>query len=497
MPVIRIPIAEGLYQSESPNISSKRAVNCYANVPQTRTITEDNVFGTPGLDQILSVSTVDTGRGSHEMGGIYYAVIGNFLYRLNRLVDAFGVESFTTDNLGAINGDGPVSMANNGTQLCIVAPGVEEYIFTESPDTLVAISDPNFDGPMDSVEYADGFFTFVKTGKDEIQNSPIDDGRGSGNSGAAYDALDFLKASADPDSLVGQIFYGNRLYAIGTQTTQPFQNIARSPGPFEPVPVVYDKGAVARFGIIEDSTSFVMVGKGQNEQPAIYKFNGNGFTKISPTGIDRIIGECTPEELADITTWSYSEDGAFFIGFQLPNTCIVYEEITQRWHERQSIKGSDDVTYRVASMASAYNRIIVTDTVDGRIGVLDKEIYKEYGGFIKRKIITRPFDNMGSRTAVAYIEAVMETGVARYNETIESNGNTLDVDPEQWMRLSWSDDGGHVYGPEIPAKAGKQGERGRRVMWRRLGSFPRSRTLMFEYSDPYKFVLIKAEASVN
>ena len=163
MPKQQLPIANGFYVSDSLPISAQRCVNLYPNVPQTQTIAPDNLFYTPGLNQLVSVSDVKVCRGAHVIAGVPYFVIGQTLYRLNRSVSG-DVETFTTDSLGTIVGVDRVSMADNGTELCIVAPPDsattgKSYIFTTDPDTLTEITDANFDGPAETVSYVDGFFT--------------------------------------------------------------------------------------------------------------------------------------------------------------------------------------------------------------------------------------------------------------------------------------------------------------------------------------------------
>lgn len=487
-----LPIANGFYVSDSLPISGQRAINCYPNIPQSDTVTDANIFGTPGLNQLLTVSGIDSGRGRWEVAGIPFFVIGNKLYRLNRSIDGFDVETFTTDDLGTILGSGPVKMSDNGAELAIVAPGTEAYILDVTTDALTVLSGvANFNGPADSVVYIDGFFVFTKTDSDVFFNSNLDDG-------LTYSALDFSTADADPDNIIGQIVSGSRLYQLGTQTTQTFRNIARDPEPFQNVNgATYDKGLDAPFSLIKDSSTFVMVGSGERESPAIWKFTGNGYGKISTTAIDNLLAKLTDAEVSAITAWSYSEAGAFFIGFQFPDTCLVYDEANKRWHERQSRQGSETTTYRVAGMVEAYGRVLVDDVIDGRIGELDREVYKEYGGPLVRTIITKPFDNLGKETSIGEIEAVMETGVGVTGETVTIGGveTPANVDPQ--LRLSRSTNGGRTYGPELARGLGRSGDYNRRVIWRRWGDFSRSDVLQFEYSEPAKFVFIKLEADVD
>lgn len=499
MPKVQLPIANGFYKSRSLPISGQRCINWYPSVPQNDTVTNANLFGTPGINQLASASNIDSTRGSIVSAGIPYFVIGNNLYKLNRTIDGDGNEVFSTPNLGSISGQGLVSIADNGDQVCIVVPGGDAYIWEESSTTLFIIDDPNFDGPADTVSYIDGFFVFTKTTGKKFFNSPLNDGKGSNNGGAAYDALDFGTAEADPDQIRSQISFGGKLYIFGSETTQVFVNIGRAPAPFAPFnKIVYTTGISSPLSLIDFGETFAFVGAGVNESPSIYQFNGNGFTKISTTAIDNVLARLTDTELGNIFSWSYAADGAFFVGFQLPETCFVYETITRTWHERLSLSFREEIPYRVASMVTGYGRILVGDNLDGRIGEINEDIYTEYGQIIRRVMVTKPFDNLGDPVFVPMIEAVMETGIGitgGVDVTLEDNIETK-AGENPTMMMEFSDDGGRIFQNGRFRPLGKVGEYGRRVIWYRNGRFPRSRVLRFVFSEPVKPVFIKLEADI-
>jgi len=475
-----IPIDGGFYLSDSLPVSAQRLINAYVNFPQTQTNSQANLFGTPGLVELVSVSDIDTLRGAHELAGLPYFVIGNTLYRLDRTVGA--TTTWAAIDLGTIDGEGPVSIDDNGTQLCVVVPGVAAYVYDTGTTMLTEITDANFDGPASSVIFIDQYFNFIKTDGKKFFNSPLGDGRGSPY-GTAYDPLDFNVADADPDNIVGQVNYGSKLYMLGKQTTQGFTNIGRTPSPFAPDRgSVIDIGLFAPFSIQKTQNTFYMVGGGVNESPAIWQFTGNGYKKVSTTAVDTLLNGLTDDEVQNITSWSYAKKGAYFVGWSLPDTCIVYDQASKRWHERQSWFDDGEQTYRAAGMITAYGEILVGDLRNGTIGQLDEDIYTEYGELIRRTFVGRFFDNQGESVTVNRLEAIMETGV----------GNSDVEDPQ--LRLSWTDDGGRTFTEERSRSFGKVGEYTSRAVWWRNGSFPRSRALRFRYSEPSKFVFVKLEA---
>ncbi len=468
---IPLPIDAGFYESESLPISAQRLVNWHVNIPQANTVTPANIFSTSGLNQLVTVSATSPARGAHALGDNAYFVIGTSLYRLDRTVGPPETWAYTT--IGSIPGTGRVSMDDNGTQLCIVIPGVSTYIFTENPDALALVVDPDFDGPASFVVFVDGYFVFMKSTGKKYFHSNLNDG-------TAYDALDFGTAEADPDQIRSAVVYRNQLFIFGSQTIEVFRNIGRTPNAFQRITgFSLTKGITAPFSATSAQSGFVFLGAGENEAPAIWRFNGNDFDKLSTTAIENALQELTDTELSNMFAWTYAEKGAYFLGFAASDKCFVYDEVNQRWHERESSGGR----YRVATMTAAYGRILVGDQDDGRIGEIDRDLATEYGLNINHTWIGQPFDNFGEPISLRRLEAVMETGLG-----------TLTNDP--LVRLSWSDDGGKTFSDELARGMGKEGQYSRRVQWRRLGRTPRSRTLKLETSEAIRPTLIKLEAIV-
>ncbi len=499
MPKVNIPIAQGFYVSDALPISSQRAVNWIPNAPQTDTITNGNLFGTPGIVELTTHTGIDTTRGAHVMAGVPYFVIGLTLYRLNEE----SPDVFSTTALGTIEGADRVFMADNGEQLCIVAVPDDlttgkSYILPRDTELLVEITDPNFDGPAASVVYYSSFFVFHKSDGKKFFNSNVADG-------LTYDAFDFNDATADPDQIRALSVYRDQLYVIGSETTQVFRATPRVPAPLQSIQgAVLDVGITSPQSVSLFAGRFAFVGAGVNESPAVWIVNGASKKKLSTTAIDNELSKLTEDEVGNIHSWVYSESGGYFFGLVLPETCFVYDVINQRWHERQSVKGTTLSQYRVSTMTSAYGRVLVGDLQDGRIGQLNEDVYTEYNTIVQRFMTTRPFDNLGNPGFVSSIEAVVENGVGLAADVSVSSGKTpgnQDIlvtggkDPQ--ITFSWSDDGGRTFVGNLSRSMGLIGEYRERPIWRRLGRFSRSRVLKFEVTTPNKATLIKVEANFN
>jgi len=183
-------------------ISAQDCTNFYPNYPQSDALSEATLFGTPGIELLTTIGTDDENRGGIEFLGNPYVINRNALYRIDETISGAGVKSYSSVSLGTIEGVGRVDVDKNNTQIAIVVPGGKSYIFSIAGG-LVEITDPDFDGPANTVDYIDGFFVFTRANK--FFNSALNDGLN-------YDALDFGTAEVDPDDIVGAIVYKNQLY---------------------------------------------------------------------------------------------------------------------------------------------------------------------------------------------------------------------------------------------------------------------------------------------
>lgn len=476
---MQLNITGGFYESDSLPVSAQRLVNAYVNVPQTTgAYSNEVIFGTPGISQLATTGTISQiNRGAWVMAGIPYFVNGTSL----QSVDVDGNLSL----LGTITGTGRVSMADNGTQLCILVPGGSGFIWNEGTTTFATITDADFtaNGNPQHVRFNDGFFVFSTDTKQFIISAL--------NNGLAYDALDVGTAEADPDVIVAPWTFNGRVYMLGSETIEPFRNIGGAQFPYQRIDGgILSAGLFSPFSLVDGDKHFYWIGGGKNEKASIWRSNGNTPEKISTTAVDSLIQGVTDDELEDIFSWSYSEEGAFFIGFHLPDTTIIYDEINGRWHERTSevlVRGeTTTIGWRVASMVTAFGDVLVGDTIDGRIGTLNTDLFTEYDDDrIKRRIITQPFGNQNDTFFMPSLELTMESGV----------GNAAEPDPQ--VRLSISRDGGSIYSPERTRGVGKTGERKRRQIWNKNGRISRTDVLQWEFSAPCKFVAIRADARLK
>lgn len=498
-----LPIATGFYEDASKPISAQECTNWLPQIPQTNAVNQAQLIQTPGISQFANTGNF-AARGEHEMGGLAYSVNGGFLHRINA--------DETTASIGAISGSGAVSIADNGLQMCIVVPGGDAYIYSVSGG-LVVISDSDFVttlGPSQQVVYKDGYFTHFNNAS--VASSQAIFFISNLNDGAAYDPLDFGTAEVDPDAVTALHVNRNQLYVGGAQTIEPFQNIGGVGFPYQRIPgAVVQKGIRAKFSVKDFDNSFVFVGGGENERPAVWRFSGGGANKISTAAIDNILQSLTSSELADVFATVYSENGSFIYYMHLNSRTFGYDAATTKWHERKSKDTFGRlINWRVNGIMEAYGKILVTDNQSGKIGLMKNTIYTEYGVSINRAVSTQPFTNQGNDLAFSEMEVTCETGTAgpvqeglsRFDVegfTVEGFDYTpfqIVTDPPMIQR-QFSDNGGYTYSNQTARSLGRQGDYTIRQVWKREGAANRSRVYRFVIDEPIKTSIIKLEANLS
>lgn len=497
-----LPIATGFYEDAVKPIAAQECINWLPQIPQTNGLSQAQLVQTPGLSLVSTVSNF-AARGSIVMDSIAYTVNGNQLHRVN--------SDFTTADLGTISGSGAVSMATNGTQICIVVPGGTSYVYSVAGG-LVTITDTDFTttlGPSQRVVFIDGYFVHYNNASAASNQAVFF--VSNLNDATAYDPLDFGTAEVDPDNITGLHVNRNQLYVGGFKTIEPFSNIGGAGFPFQRIPgAVIQKGIRAKFSSIDFDNSFIFVGGGKNERPAVWRLSGQGAQKISTSAIDNVLQQLTESELSEVFTTTYAENGAYVVYIHLNSRTFGYDAGTQLWHERKSKNASLQlVNWRVNSIIEVYGKILVTDNQSGRIGEMSKDIYEEYGESIQRIVATQPFANQGNDLSFSMMEVTCETGTA---PPVQVGLSRYDVEGYQEagfdeppfliatfpprIQRQFSDDGGYTWSNATSRSLGRQGEYNIRQVWQREGNSKRFRVYRFIIDEPIKTSIIKLEADL-
>ncbi len=489
---MRIPFGGEFYASESKPISSQECVNLYLYYPNTQTTSPESLLLPAGIT-LGTTAGSEANRGSHTFKGVPYFVQGSDLYSVQESIDGSGVRSYSSAKVNgstAISGNERVTLRDNGAdgdQMVIIDPSSDEkfnaWIYDGS--NLTQISDTDFDGPVSTIDFIDGYFTFTKKDGQKVFISNLRDG-------SDYIATDFTEAEADPDNTVGQWVLNKQTWFIfGEETLQPYQNVGGAGFPFQTIEGgTHSVGLRSKFAIEEIAGQMIWLGGRDKESPRFWMSGGGQPVPISTAAIDIVIGSYSNTVLDQAFCWRYSQAGAEFVAFTFPTeSTIVYEHTASVragrpiWHTRVSKDGQNDAPCRISSVTYAFNRTLVGDTLSSNIGLLSETNYQEYGADIPRYFVTPFLGKDGMPFFIQSLEIVVESGV----------GSDTDAN----VAMSFSTDGGRTFNNPITRTAGKIGEYNTRTIWNSLGRIARDICFRFDLYGPRKWVVRGLEANID
>lgn len=458
------------YTARSVNFDASRCVNFYPEASesgQSKAIAM--LVGCPGLVRFATLAG----------GGVRGCI--RFSANVSVVVIGANVYTVTPGGVGTIIGacdfaTTPVSMASNGTVIMLVT-GPNGYTVNPAGGTVVQITDPNFQG-ADRVDFIDGYFVFNKPNTQQFQITQLYT--------TNIDPLDFASAEGAPDLLVSLICDHREIWLFGETTTEVFFNSGNPDFPFERIQGAFiQQGCAAKNSPARFAGGVAWVTQNEQGQGMVVRSAGYQPQRISTHAVELAIAGYST--IADAVGFVYQQEGHEFYMLTFPtgNATWVYDAVTQLWHERVWRKPGDGSLnrHRAQCVMAFAGRIVVGDWENPYLYSWDLNTYTDDGGIlpaIRQVPHAASSNNVWQFFHKLWID--METGIGL-------NGVGQGSDPQ--VALCWSDDGGHAFGTEVWAPAGKIGERKRRVNFRRLGK-SRDRVFRVTITDPVKRVIIGA-----
>lgn len=459
---MNIQFAVQSYQHDSRPLNSQRCINAYAETQPKGSKSNVAVFGPPGVSTFMSVG-VGPIRGFHEMNGQAYVVSGSQFFEWN----ADG----TSQLLGAgITGFGPVSIDGDGFEI-VIRNGSFGYSYRVSDGTFVQIGDPDFQAGY-TVTVLNNTFCFDWINTNKFFTSEVLDSR-------TYDALDFASAESDPDFVLAVRAHNGTLFLFGTKTIEPWDNTGASDFAFSRIKGgTIARGIAAPLAITDEDSSLFILGN----DIVFYRINGLQLQRISTHALERQWQSFGTTFDAFCFKMDFAGHKFIYLTFPTENRTYAYDISTGLWHERQSYDATGlEVKWRANCAITVYNMTFIGDANSNKIGLVDKNLYTEFGDPIITTMTSPPLDMDGQMIEVPSLEVDMETGV----------GASSGQGQEPQAMLDWSTDGGRNFtDPQEWATFGAQGVY-TRVVWKQLGQGYEF-TFRLRISDPVKRVVYKA-----
>ena len=503
---MKTPILGSSYVARSINAADNRMVNLFPEVIPEGGKEPGFLNRAPGLQ---FQQTVGTGPiralWAHQTNGAdFYVVSGTEVYKMTSL-------TATPVKIGDVADGGPVSIADNGTQLFFACNG-PSYIYNEATNEFKQITDPDFPGAV-TVGYLDGYFVFNEPNSQRVWVTALLDG-------SSIDPLDFASAEGSPDGLVAVNVDHREAWLFGTDSVEVWYDVGGTDFPLQRIQGAFNEiGCVAAFSIAKLDNSLFWLGTDARGQGIVYKANGYTGQRVSTHAIEYAIAQYG--NISDAVAYTYQQEGHGFYVLTFPsaNATWVYDAATQAWHERAGLVNGQFTRHRSNCQCNFGGNIIVGDFENGNIYTFDLDVYADNNTPQKWLRSWRALptgQNNLNRSAHHSLQLDAETGVGlnslttdqnvfliteNYERIITESGNRIVAGVEQvptpapQVMLRWSDDGGHTWSNEHWTSMGRIGEYGHRTIWRRLGMTLKLRDRVYEVSgtDPVKVAIVGAE----
>ncbi|MFV2055413.1 MAG: packaged DNA stabilization protein [Thiohalomonadales bacterium] len=457
---MKISFGEGAYTSRSSNANAQELINYYTEVNPASSKANIVTYPTPGTELFKDLGAFPI-RGLHEFLGDLYAVSGSSLYKIT--------PGAVVTNLGNITGDGLVSMADSGKELCVVT-GFDGYIYSAA-NGLDLISDPAW-FPSDIVIYRNRRFIFIRKGTNQFFISKAYDGRN-------FDASQWDQITTNPDLLVSGIADHAYIWLFGSKST----NIWTYTGdelnfPFREVTgTALERGC----GAIRTPVRLNNVIYWLGDNGVVYQGQGFRIQRISTHAIETAINSYPI--FGDAYSYTYEEGGHPFMVITFPsgNATWMYDasisDPSKAWSQRRT-----GLIGRHLGMAYAHlgERHYVGDYRSGKIHRSSLDLLTDNGEIIYRTATSPMINANRKRVFLDRLEIDIESGV----------GNTTAPNPQ--VMLTYSDDGGKTWSKEKFASMGPVGTYMTRLKFHNLGSFYQ-RIFKLRIADTVKTVILDAE----
>lgn len=461
----QISILNGIYADAAAGFRTSYPRNLVP-VPKQTGINEGYLRPSEGIEQFATGPGVD--RGGFNWNGALIRVMGTKLVS----VSATGVVAV----LGDVGPGGRVTIDNQADYLSIWSGG---RLYYWDGSTLTQVTDGDLGTVIDGCCIGgynlstDGTYLIATDLADKMEVNP----------------LRYGSAETDPDPIKAVDEQRNEAYAFGRYSVEVFQNVGGGGFPFQRVDgAQVPRGPIGTHAVCKFADSFAFIGSGRDEPPAVYALAAGSTLKISTAEIDTILLGYTEDALSLCLIEPKVWKGHEWLMIHLPDTTWVYDINATKavgepvWFELNSaVMGKS--TYRAQGLVWCHDRWITGDPTTANLGTFTEAVSTHYGSVIGWEFGTVVIYNGGAGAIVNDLELVALPGRV-----------ALGADPTVWT--SYSEDG-ETWSLEKPIAAGKQGQRLKRLAWRKQGQVRNYRMQRFRGTSDAHVAIARLEAQLE
>jgi hypothetical protein len=457
-----VPLALNYGMARASVASGGSLVNLYAQSAPVGAKDDVVLIGVPGTAVFAQLNRLVEGEPAADTN-------------VNAMIAAFNKIVVVTDNasyLVAQDGtwtrfntglSGAVQVAWNRNDVAAVNGATGLWI---NQAECVAISDPDF-YLADDVTFIDGYLVFNRAGTGQAFHT--------GRYSRTIAGLDFAEAEQAPDATKAVMASGDNLFLLGEDTTEVWYNAAN------PVGFTFSRiqGATMGHGVASAATV-------AEDDGRVFWLTSGGLVVMAagPASVARISDDQVEAALKDrrddwggARAYVYADEGHLFYDLTVGDLTLSYDDATGFWHQRANYSRGCAIG---RCYVQAWGKHFVGDD-QGRILELSGAVYDDAGEPLVAEVVTMPYTNNRLFSAIGSLEIEMDTGLSP-------------LGGEYHVLLSASSDG-VVWDADRPMSAGKTGERGKIVEWRKLGA-RKTHRFRLRISDPFRRALL-AKAHVR
>jgi hypothetical protein len=217
---MKTPILGQAYVARTINAADNRMVNLFPEATPEGSKDTGFLNRAPGLKTLANIGTgpIRAVWANQTRGEDAFVVSGSEFYSINT--------SYVARLIGTVTGTGPVSIADNGTQL-FLACNPDGFIYNKTTKVFQQITDPDFAGAI-TVGYIDGYFVFNQPDSQIVWVTTLLDG-------TSVDPLNFASAESAPDILLSLAVNNREVWLFGTNSTEVWYDAALPGFPLAPI----------------------------------------------------------------------------------------------------------------------------------------------------------------------------------------------------------------------------------------------------------------------
>lgn len=443
--MVSVPIISGI-SAASADFRTAFPVNL---VPVPKATGISNGFLRPAEGIVTIADGGGANRGAYVWRGLHYRVMGNTFMSIS--------QAGAITPIGEIVGFDWCTFDESFDYLAINGGGA---LYLYDGTSLTRVTDPDLGVCLDVV-WINGYF--VSTDGEFLASSDITDP-------FSFSPLRYASSEISPDPVVALQKLRNEIYAVNRYSIEVFAAL-QNPGPGFPFARIEGaqimKGAVGSRACCEFMQALAFVGSGDNQPPSVWIGQSGQAVQISTRDIDRELREHSDLALSRIVLESRKDKGHEFLYIHLPDKTLVYDGAGSAAADQPVwLILKSDGGYRARGMVWCYGQWNVGDPFGSLIGKLSDDIGSHYGEHVSWEFSTPIAYNEGRGVLVHELELVALTGsIALGDDPLISTSYSLDG--ETWSQPRY-------------VRAGKTGERSRRLVWCRQGAIKSWRVQRFQ-----------------